>query len=43
MELVVSGSDPRPLITAARPMPPASTMAAAAALTSALRERLMDD
>ena len=34
-ELVVSGSDSGPLVTAARPMPPATTMAAAAAMASA--------
>ena len=37
-----SGSDSRPLITAARPMPPATTTAAVAA-TSAMRERLMNE
>jgi hypothetical protein len=41
-ELVVSGSESRPLITAATPMPPAMRTAAAAALMSAMRERLMN-
>jgi hypothetical protein len=41
IELVVTGSDSRPLITAARPMPAATRTAATAAAMSAMRERLM--
>src|SRR4029453_18884662 len=43
MELVVSGSDFLPLMTAAMPMPPATTTAMAAAVANAKRERLMNE
>ena len=43
MELVVSGSDSGPPITVARPMPPATTTATAAAMASPMRERLMNE
>jgi hypothetical protein len=43
MELVATGSDSGPLITAAMPMPPATTTAATAATTTAMRDRLMND
>jgi hypothetical protein len=42
-ELVVRGADSRPLITAARPMPPATTTATVTALMSAMRDRLMNE
>jgi hypothetical protein len=41
-ELVVPGSDSRLMNRAARPMPPATTTAAVAALMSAMRDRLMN-